>query len=79
MGTLKRNRGFMKQPNEVDVGDLVWFRRSINLPLANIGLVTEVWVSRSGGRRLIRYIEVIHEGKILPLYSGMFEIISSRS
>ena len=69
----------MKLPHEVDIGDLVWFRRSINLPLTNIGLVTEVWASRSGSRRLIRYIEVIHEGKILPLYSGMFEIISSRS
>ena len=69
----------MKMPHEVDVGDLVWFRGSANLPLENIGLVMDVWASRSGKRRLIRYIEVIHEGKILPLYAGMYEIICSRS
>jgi hypothetical protein len=66
----------MKLPHEVDVGDLVRFRHHVNLPLENVGLVMDVWASLSGKRRLIRYVEVLHAGKILTLYAEMYEVIS---
>ena len=71
--------GSVKHPHEVDVGDLVWFRSRPAFPLEHVGIVTNVRWTQSGKKRFISNIKVIHQGKFLELYSGMYEIICSSS